>query len=872
LSIRIIFFSISWYRRDRTNHILRLLLSGILPYEESMRRYALLLLSALALGAFAGEDMPPPPAHWKIPPAPVVPADQVMSTFKLQSGYKLELVAIEPMVEKPVALSWDGDGRMFVAEMRAYMHDPLGTGEDNPTGRVSMLVDTDGDGKLDQSTIFVDNLVMPRAVMCVAGGVLIAEPPVVWFCKDTNGDGKADVKEKAWEKYAKQENPEHQANGLMWGMDNWIYSANHNTRYKFVDGKFIEEPSRFRGQWGLTQDDVGRLYYNSNSDQLRTDQVDAAYFARNPNLREPKGLTAKAAVANTTWPARINPGVNRGYNKTTLRPDGTLASFTATCGPGVYRGDVFPQWVGDVFICEPAGNFVRHAKASEKDGVVMTENAYKETEFIGGLDERFRPVNCYTGPDGALYIVDMYQGLLQHRMFLTPFLRDQAIQRGLEKPPHLGRIYRVVPDKGKVANPSPKLEKATVAELVEALSHANGWRRDTAQRLLVERQDKASLPLLRKAALEGKNPLGRMQALYALNGLGDADPATLTAALGDKDARVRVAALRASEPLLSGAIAAEWITKVAALGKDADARVRMQTAFSLGAATEGKADAELVTLLLTATDGLLCDAIATGLRGREFQTLTTLCAAPAFAAAKPGAKEAIMSLAGCVIGENKPGKISATLSLAASQTGSGRWRAEAILDGLLAAKPKTAKPGSITLKSAPDGWKAVTDEPKLADRAKKIGEWIAWSGEGSTAKPVEAAKLSPAEQKRFDAGKVRYQTLCFACHQMNGQGLAGLAPPLAGSEWVEGPDGRLARIIMHGVKGEITAAGVTFNLEMPGLGAALDDEAIAEIMTYVRNEWGNRASTVDTAAVKAVRTAEAKRGDAWTAEELLKIK
>lgn len=838
-----------------------------------MRRHALLLLASAIAAAHAGEDMPPPPAHWKIPPAPVVPAEEANKTFKLQPGYRVELVASEPMVEDPVAMSWDGDGRLFVAEMRGYMHDALGTDEDKPTGRVSMLVDTDGDGKMDKSTIFVDGLVMPRSVMCVNGGVLIAEPPVVWFCKDTNGDGKADVKVKAWEKYAKQDNPEHNANGLMWGLDNWIYSANHTVRYKLVDDKFIEEPSTFRGQWGMTQDDVGRPYYNTNSDQLRTDQVDAAYYARNPNLQNGAGLNAKAAASNTTWPARMNPGVNRGYQKKTLREDGTLASFTATCGSGVYRGDAFPQWVGDVFICEPAGNFVRHAKASEKDGVVMTDNAYKETEFIGGLDERFRPVNCYTGPDGALYIVDMYQGILQHRVFLTPFLRDQALQRGLDKPFNLGRIWRVVPDKGKVANTSPKLEKASVPELIETLSHANGWRRDTAQRLLVERQDKASLPLLHKAATEAKSPLGRMHALCALSGLNDADPTTIGSALADKDARVRVAALRAAEKLLSGATASEWIAKVAALGSDSDVRVRVQAAFSLGAAADGKADDALLAVLVASADNaLLRDAVASGLSGREFQMLTRLCAAPAFASAKPGMKESLMRLAGCVIGENKPGKISATLSLAATQSGDGRWRAEAIIDGMLAAKPKTAKPGSIALKSAPDGWKAVLSDPKLADRAKKIGEWIAWSGEGSTAKPIEAAKLSPADQKRFDAGKVRYQTLCFACHQMNGQGLAGLAPPLAGSEWVEGPEGRLARIIMHGVRGEITAAGVTFNLEMPPLGTALDDEAIAEVMTYVRNEWGNRANPVDGAAVKAIRAAEAKRGAAWTVEELQKIK
>jgi len=309
------------------------------------------------------------------------------------------------------------------------------------------------------------------------------------------------------------------------------------------------------------------------------------------------------------------------------------------------------------------------------------------------------------------------------------------------------------------------------------------------------------------------------------------------------------------------------------LEKDSDARVRVQTAFTLGATTDGKADDELMKLLLAnANDPLVRDAVASGLPGREFQMLTRLCADPALAGAKPGYKDAIMRLAGCVIAENKPGKISATLSLAANQGDSGRWRAEAILDGLLAAKPKTAKPGSIALKSPPDGWKAITSDAKMAGRAKKIGEWIAWSGEGSTAKAVEEVKLAPADQKRFDSGKIRYQTLCVACHQLNGQGLAGLAPPLAGSEWVEGSEGRLARIIIHGVRG---AEGRHLNVEGHAGGndfAALDDEAIAEIMTYVRNEWGNRASVVETSAVKAIRTTEAKRGESWTVEELMKIK
>lgn len=831
-----------------------------------------LLLLAPLLALRAGEeDMPPPPAHWKIPPAPVVAPKDVLASFRTQPGFKLELMAHEPVVEDPVAIAFDADGRLFVAEMRGYMPNTEGTGEDATNGRVTMLEDADGDGTYEKSTVFVDGLVMPRSVMCVNGGILVATPPTVWFCRDTNGDGKADEKVAAINDYGKVGNPEHTSNSLTWMLDNWVYSANHTERYRLVDGKWMSEKTTFRGQWGLTQDDVGRPYYNTNSDQLRTDLVPSAYYARNPNLRTPAGLNAQPDKSQTCWPARITPGVNRGYRKGTLRDDGTLSGFTAVCGAGVYRGDLFPDWVGDVFVCEPSANFVRRAKVTEKDGIVTSTNAYEKSEFLGGLDERFRPVNCETGPDGALWIVDMYQGVLQHRIFLTAYLKRQALERGLDKPVNLGRLYRVVPTSGKPGKPL-KLAKAPVEQVVEALSHANGFWRDTAQRLLVERQEKSAIPALRTLVTTGKAPLGRMHALWTLDGLGDRDVATLTAALGDQDARVRAAAVRIGEPLLTGASAAAWQAAIAKLITDADARVPLQVALSLGAVADGKADAQLEALAIAhANHPLIREAVLSGLAGREFAFLTRLTSNPVFATGKPGYDGLVAGLAGCVLAENKPGKISALLTLAATQPKEAAWRQEAIVNGAHnAIKGKNAKPGAVKLKTKPDAWDDLAAVAKLKAKTGELAQWIVWDG-SAAAKPAAAAKLDPAQQKRFDKGKERYLTLCVACHQLNGQGLAGLAPPLAESEWVEGSEQRLARIILHGVRGEITAAGVTFNVEMPPLGAALDDEAIAEIMTYVRNEWGNRAAPVETSVVKAIRAAEAKRGESWTAEELLKI-
>ena len=215
-----------------------------------------ILLAAIALpfslvAADKPEDMPPPPAHWKIPPAPVVPPAEVLKSFKTQPGYQLELVASEPAVQSPVQISFDADGRMWVTEMRGYMPNADGTGEEMPVGRISVLEDVDGDGVYEKSTVFLDGLVLPRTVMCLNGGALVAEPPVVWFCRDKDGDLKCDEKTEIAKGYASRANPEHSSNGLTWTLDNWVYSANHSERYRLMNGAWqSDKTSAHRALWG----------------------------------------------------------------------------------------------------------------------------------------------------------------------------------------------------------------------------------------------------------------------------------------------------------------------------------------------------------------------------------------------------------------------------------------------------------------------------------------------------------------------------------------------------------------------------------------------------------------------------------------------
>jgi len=703
-----------------------------------------------------------------IPPAPPLLVHEAVKQFRIAPGFKIQNVAHEPDVQAPIALQFDPNGRIWVLEVRGFMPNATGAGEDQPIGRVSILEDTDGDGVAEKARVFLDGLSMPRAFLLAQGGLLLAEPPNLWFYPIRNE--KPGPRVLVDDSYAKEAdpklglkaNPEHAANSLTLALDNWIYSLDHTRRYRFVDGQWLKEPMPKRSQYGLSQDNYGRLFYNANSDHLRGDLVPSHYALKaGPNAKLP-GLGVQIAKDQTVWPVRVNPGVNRGYQPGTLRSDFTLWHFTAACGTSIYRGDALPaECVGNAFVCEPAGNLVRRCLLTESNGVVTARNAYDKAEFLASKDELFRPVNTYTGPDGALYIADMYHGIIQHRLFLTTYLRKQAESRGLDKVTKHGRIWRVTHE-AKVSAPRPQLGRASAEELVQELAHANGWRRDTAQRLLVERNDPAVAGELKTMAASHSNHVARLHALWTLEGMKQLDAALLVTVLGDAHPKLRAAAVRLSEALLrSGTDATELRKKVMSLADDRAAEVQVQLALTLGEI--GADDATKAALAALAKSPY------------------------------PLARDA------------------AKFSLAALQ-------------------PKPV----------------------------------------ATNAPPKGPKLSPEEMKRFEVGKGNYETVCLPCHQPHGLGQEGLAPPLAGSEWVSGSEQRLVRILLHGLRGPITVKGQPFELDMPALGV-LDDDAIATILTYIRHEWGHAFPPVSTDTVKKIREATASREDAWTQEELQKI-
>ncbi|MEY2428970.1 MAG: hypothetical protein QOJ40_1855 [Verrucomicrobiota bacterium] len=810
----------------------------------------------------------------KVPPAPVLSPDEALRSFKLQPGFRIELVAAEPLVRDPVVMTFAPDGKIWVVEMSNYMPDVDGHGEDQPLGKIVILEDTDGDGKMDKRTVFAENLVMPHAVMLVRDGVLVGEPPHLWFYPILDGN-KAGTRIEIARDYGSKGDPEATANGLMWALDNWIYSADSPIRLRNLDGDWQREATSVRGQWGLSQDEFGRLVYNSNSDQFRIDLVPADYLKRNPNYRETIGAHVDPIGNQTTWPIRMTTAVNRGYLPGFLRADGTLAKFTACCGPLIYRGDNFPaEFRGNAFTCEPAAFLVKRNILVETNGTMTGYQAYTNAEFLASTDERFRPVNLNNGPDGALYVVDFHRGNIEHKLFVTTYLRRQIEARGLDKPLGLGRIYRVVYGAAKPA--SVALDKLSPAQLVDKLSHASGWVRDTAQRLLVERRNAGVVPALKILAFNHADPLAQIRALWILDALDELDQEILFKMFSDQDGKVRATAIRLSEKFLKTSAAPEFFARLVPMAEsELGPDIQLQLAFTLGQSADAEAERGLLIIARnSAASPLVREAVLSGLGRREIEFFKSLLADKNWSEEKPGGRSFLGGLTRCVFTGRKAPQVAWLLEAAAAAP---TWQKTAILDALAARAPIASKTRpapqvkQIYFDPEPHAFAALRNQREVSAQLKRISQLITWPGQPGYRPPPKVRPLTPSEEKQFAAGQNLFAMTCAGCHQLTGLGQAGLAPPLADSEWVLGPEQRLARILLHGVHGEIHIEGRLWQLEMPGFGS-LNDEQIAGVLTYIRREWEHTADPVKAGLIKNVRAATAKREEGWSEAELLKIR
>jgi putative membrane-bound dehydrogenase-like protein len=821
----------------------------------------------------------------KIPPAPALSPEEALKSFTLQPGFKLEIAAAEPLVQDPVAATFGPDGRLWVVEMRGFMADLDGNGEDAPVGRIVVLTDRDGDGRFDESKVFLDGLVLPRAIALVGDGVLVGAPPELAFWRDTNGDGKADKKTVLALDYGVQvdpkrpflSNPERAPNNLMWAHDNWIYSAAYTKKFRYVKGEWETGVTIFRGQWGLSQDNFGRLYHDSNSDPLRVDVIFSDYLQRNPHTPRLAGTNVKAIDDFLVWPARVNPGINRGYRPEFLR-DGKLKEFTAANSPWIYRGDLMPEFYGDAFIAEPAGNFVRRNVVTSENGTIKSRNAYDHKEFIASTDERFRPVGFTTGPDGALYIIDLYRGVLQHRISLTSYLRKQSEDRKLANPQHLGRIYRVVPI-DKAAPRATQLPTLTNAQWVERLSHPNSWWRETAQRLLVERRDVSVIPSLQQLVLKGAAPLGRMHALWTLDGMSALDRATVVHALDDAEPVVRTAAIRLSERFLKESDGrADLVSRLLPLADNVSPEVQLQAVLTLGEVRDLKTELAVAEIVRKHSKGstptvyphniFLRDAFFSGLGEREMPLLESLVTSPAWSPDDVGANLILAGLANGAFASRQIDVIERLVAVIAAQPPQS-GRVVALVDGMVSGTNGSKRP--LKFAKEPKGWDALEKNPALTKHLAKLNDIVVWPGKKGLAAIAVVQPLTTEQQARFANGKTLFTAICAACHQISGRGLDGLAPPLLDSEWVLGSHEKVVRIVLHGVRGPIKVAGRVHSGDMPAHGA-LDDTQISSVLTYIRREWGHDAAPIDPAQVTAIRAFTKNHTDAWSPEELNLLK
>ncbi|HSH94243.1 MAG TPA: PVC-type heme-binding CxxCH protein, partial [Roseimicrobium sp.] len=533
---------------------------------------------------------------------PLTPADS-LKQFHLEPGLRIEVVAAEPQVVDPVAMAFDEQGRLFVAEDRGY---PVGPGEGKPpVGVVAMLEDRDGDGRYETRREFATGLTYPNGILPWRGGVFVTCAPDIYYLKDTDGDGRADIRQVVLTGFGTNSTTQLRVSHPTLGLDGWVYvtsglvggnvtSPLHPERpavqFTKNDSRFNPDTYEFEtvagaGQFGLTMDDFGRKFVASNRNPLQQVMLQPYHLKRNPSFAFSETVQDVAPAGELAKVHPLSKDSTTASFMPSLMATPHAGTFTSACSPLVYRGDGLPSgYIGNVFVCEPAQNLVQR-QVITPSGATFSSRAIGDTvDFLATEDSWFRPVFAANGPDGALYICDMYRKTLDHPQYLPEHIRAKAdFESGKDK----GRIYRIVKKaivSGSTSRRAPRYEDYTAPALCELLSVPNGWLRDIARRSLMERKDGLLPDALRATVARGRSPEARTAALNLLRRLRELDDAVLSVALKDVDARVRENAVQLSESRINGSLG--LTSQILSLAKDPDARVRFQVALTLGASPE----------------------------------------------------------------------------------------------------------------------------------------------------------------------------------------------------------------------------------------------------------------------------------------------
>lgn len=731
--------------------------------------------------------------------------EESRATFVLPPGYIAECIASEPMVQEPVLAVWDGDGGMYVAEMRSYMQDENGTGTKTlRNGRIKRLTDENGDGIMDRATVFADNLNLPRMILPLDDRIAVAETDstAVWSYRDRDGDGVAEEKHLLFKGKPGDPNKsvEHQPSGLDWNLDNWIYVSYGRERYRFTDGTWRAEPTvGVWSQWGVTHDDAGRVFFSENATPAMGFNLPRHYWSLIRKRGGDRARDGEAVSPGQPWETsfltakNIAPRDDRGGKASSRK------TFTSIAGQSIYRGSALPAELrGDYFFCDPTIHVVRRAKIEDRRGRLHFTNPHGQDEFLLSSDLLFRPVHTASGPDGCLTVVDMYRGIIQDAPWLNPGARKFLKDSGLAAVTQRGRIWRIRHQDSKLPAAPRMLSEATT-ELVRHLTSKDGWWRDTAQRLIILRPDHlAARPALETLLRDAADPLARLHALWTLEGIDRARPDLLRRTWSDPDPRVRAAAIRIAEGPLAGKQPGLLDELIALADGERDPEVAKQLVLTLGTTGDPR--------ILPAVDRLT---------------------------------ERFLEHAGVMIATTVVCWQNPTPYLERIRSGDAFT---AIADP--ARRAETAALWTKALAQWDRSLQLPADMPPDHRALVTKGEDIYFQSCVSCHGPDGMGTGVPG------SGEL-------------------LAPPLAGSSRVRGPAEGLVPALLHGLVGPIDGRSYQGAMMVPAsaLGIVRDDR-LAELVSYIRHAWGNEAGPVSAADVTRLRKQHAARTTPWTDEEL----